>query len=56
MAIYISSTVEVVIISYPVINIDTKKRQFIKAKASDPFVSKIDMDYVNTSVVNSLKI
>jgi len=39
-----------------VINIDTKKRQFIKAKASDPFVSKIDIDYVNTSVVNSLKI
>jgi tRNA pseudouridine32 synthase/23S rRNA pseudouridine746 synthase len=39
-----------------VLKIDTKRREFLKAKADDPFVNSVDPDYRPTSVVNSLTI
>ena len=37
-----------------VLKIDTKRRQFLKAKAEDPFVNSVDPDYVPLNVVNKL--
>lgn len=39
-----------------VLKIDTKRRQFLKAKAEDPFVNSVDADYVPLDVVNKLNI
>ena len=39
-----------------ILKIDTKQRQFLKAKAEDPFVNTIDPDYVVTNVINKLMV
>lgn len=39
-----------------VLKINTKQRMFIKAKAEDPFVNKIDSNWIPNEKVNELKI
>ena len=39
-----------------VLKINTKERMFLKGKASDPFKTEIDPDWIPNKVVNELKI